>query len=1231
MSCQPRASTGANPSSSAAFRARRAGWVRRASLLAIGLALAAGLGIEPASAQSTWNVQTGTWSTADSWLSGVPATTGTAVFSSGSVTGDVTALLSTSTTIGRLTFNGTNAVTLQSDSATAQTLRIGTGGIVLSATSGPVTIGTSGSMVNILLGGAQTWTTSTSASGTSGLLSILGTIDNASGSNLLTISPTISTISISGNILNSTGTISLTKSGNGTLVLTGSNSYSGTTTLSAGTLVVGNNSALSTGTFTVSSATLQAAGSARTLANPTILNGSPTVSGSNSLTFAGPFTNSGGNRTLTNSITGGSLEISGTTFLQENGTGVGRTFTLAGAGSTLFSGPIVNGGTAGNSSLTINNGTVTLAGSNSYTGTTTLGGGTLAISSDANISGTASALTFNGGTLQILGTSLTSLNPNRTTTFSATKTVGFNIAGAANTFTVGQNLNQTTGGLTKTGSGTLLLTGTNTYTGLTSVNAGTLRLQGGSAIADSGTVSMGGGSLLLDASETIGQLNVTAGGSLSSNSGATLTSTGGVAVSAANSTIDFNVPLGGGPFSITGASNTITLSAGNTFTSGSLANGSSNTTLILGNASALGSGSFAFGPVGGSSGPNLTMRATTPLTIDTMLYMAGKFPIITVDGSNSLTFNNYASWGSDVGATSAQNVTFVNNLAAGGVLAFRSVVTDPTGTTSSRSFTVSGSGNTNFGNLIVGSLGDGVLTVNSTGTTTISGTLSAAKSSGYVLNAGRLVISGGGVIVAGGTQTAVSTITGSTGAVFEYASSANSTLVNVTGGVALVKTNSGTLTLGGNSATQTTGGVTLDGGALVFLPTFSINPLGTGTFTIKSGAFDNGTTLTSITTTPQAWNGDFTFLGTNNLNMGTGAVTLGTSPTVTVNSSTLTIGGAIGDGGFGRGVTKSGAGTLSLSGTNTFTGLTQPLEGSLVVAGTFALQNSTLDMSASGSGSVVFNQNSTLGGLTGSRNLDLNNRQITVGNNNGSTTYSGVLSSGTLVKTGTGSLVLSNANTFTGPTTVSAGSLLVNGSLANGAVTVQSGALLGGSGVLGGAIGGAGVIAPGNSPGILTAPSLSFVGGLDFAFEFGQAGAPTWSSAVASGNDVLRLTNSSSPLNTATAANVFDIYFLEIGQNYLGGIFTDRTSSFETAIAGATFNYYVRDNAGAITYGGFQYAPLSAGQVTRSTVQVGSADFSGGTVSNGYAMQFVVVPEPGAIALAVIGIATAAYAFRRRT
>src|SRR5205085_2667934 len=135
-------------------------------------------------------------------------------------------------------------------------------------------------------------------------------------------------------------------------------------------------------------------------------------------------------------------------------------------------------------------------------------------------------------------------------------------------------------------------------------------------------------------------------------------------------------------------------------------------------------------------------------------------------------------------------------------------------------------------------------------------------------------------------------------------------------GGGITKSGSGSLTL--SNANTFTGGVTLSAGQL------NINnaqALGTvaGTFTISGGTIDN-TSGGSITTLnyPQAWNGDFTFAGTKALNLGTGAVAMSASRQVTVSASTLTVGGVISGSGFS--LTKAGAGTLTLSGANTFTG-----------------------------------------------------------------------------------------------------------------------------------------------------------------------------------------------------------------------------------------------------------------------------------------------------------------------
>jgi autotransporter-associated beta strand protein len=268
-------------------------------------------------------------------------------------------------------------------------------------------------------------------------------------------------------------------------------------------------------------------------------------------------------------------------------------------------------------------------------------------------------------------------------------------------------------------------------------------------------------------------------------------------------------------------------------------------------------------------------------------------------------------------------------------------------------------------------------------------------------------------------------------------------------------------------------------------------------------------------------------------------------------------------------------------------------------------------------------------------------------------TVSNVISDGGLAygltKTGLGTLTLSAANTYSGPTTIAAGRLAVNGSLAS-AVTVQSAGTLGGSGVLAGSLTGDGLIAPGNSPGILTVQGqLTPTGSTSFAFELTGTGAPTWNNASASVNDVLRLTASDPFTSSLTGGNFVNIYFdrttLANGDTFLGGFYIDNPLESSNLLTGelgsATFQYFVKgDGLGDFNYNGANYytfdayktanSGLGLTEVTRSVVNVASANFAGGTITTGQVTQFVIVPEPGSLALAGIGIAAAAYAYRRR-
>ena len=137
--------------------------------------------------------------------------------------------------------------------------------------------------------------------------------------------------------------------------------------------------------------------------------------------------------------------------------------------------------------------------------------------------------------------------------------------------------------------------------------------------------------------------------------------------------------------------------------------------------------------------------------------------------------------------------------------------------------------------------------------------------------------------------------------------------------------------------------------------------------------------------------------------------------------------------------------------------------------------------------SELTSADTTLGSIEGGGTVFLGSKNLTVGGNNLSTVFAGVIQDGSpdvfqpgtstttlsfvggsLTKVGAGTLTLTGANTYTGGTAVNGGSLIVDGSLASPNTTVNSGGLLGGHGFIGGNLLNGGVVSPGNSPGTLT-------------------------------------------------------------------------------------------------------------------------------------------------------------------
>ena len=158
-------------------------------------------------------------------------------------------------------------------------------------------------------------------------------------------------------------------------------------------------------------------------------------------------------------------------------------------------------------------GTLVLAGANSYTGGTTVAEGTLSVGQDSNLGAAGADVTLNGGTLQITGTGFANSSTRHWQLGNAGG--GIDIAVAGHSFTLGSAL-VGTGSLTKTGAGTLVLTGANSYIGGTTIGGGTLALGAGGSLPATGAVALTGSGATFDISgansaQTIASLQGVAG------------------------------------------------------------------------------------------------------------------------------------------------------------------------------------------------------------------------------------------------------------------------------------------------------------------------------------------------------------------------------------------------------------------------------------------------------------------------------------------------------------------------------------------------------------------------------------------------------------------------------------------------------------------------------------------------------------------------------------------------
>uniref|UniRef100_UPI0040484B25 autotransporter-associated beta strand repeat-containing protein n=1 Tax=Limnohabitans sp. TaxID=1907725 RepID=UPI0040484B25 len=377
-----------------------------------------------------------------------------------------------------------------------------------------------------------------------------------------------------------TGALSLDADG-GTLSLSGTNTYTGNTTVAAGAVRVAGAGSLGAGRYAgniVNSGSFEYASSVAQVLSGVISGvgtaskstGSSTLTLSGTNTYSGTTTVSAGTLIVTNAaglgstasgtavasgavldlqgvaVGGEALSLSGGTLSTSTGTSslsgavaLGANSTVAVAGSALTLSGVVSG--AGYGITKTGAGNLTLSGANTYSGTTTVSAGTLAVANAAGLgSAAAGTVVAIGAVLDLQGVAVggeaLSLNGGTLSTSTGTSSLSGAVAlGADSTVAVdGSGLTLSgvvsgTGfGITKTSSGTLTLTGSNTYTGDTTISAGTLALASTGSLSASTDLLMSGSAIWdLQTAQSVSSLVMGAGNQITNSAGASaLTVTG---------------------------------------------------------------------------------------------------------------------------------------------------------------------------------------------------------------------------------------------------------------------------------------------------------------------------------------------------------------------------------------------------------------------------------------------------------------------------------------------------------------------------------------------------------------------------------------------------------------------------------------------------------------------------------------------------------------------------------
>ncbi len=979
----------------------------------------------------------------------------------------------------------------------------------------------------------------------------------------------------------------------GSVVLSNSgNNYTGGTSLISGTLIVRNAAALGTGPITASNATTAPTSSANapkltttqsgqanlglTIPNALVVNTSYAsgafglgIGGTDSFTLSGAITGTGvidkyGSGTLT--ITGDGSAFAGKTNLLAGNLTIGSGGTsgsLAGNIATSASTTLTfnrsdavsfSGVISGSGALMKHGaGNLTLTNHSTLSGGTTIAAGTLTIGNGATSGGIAGSV-VNNSTL--------AFNRSDAVLFAET------ISGS--------------GAVQKLGAGNLTLSGANTYSGGTTVSAGTLTATNATGSATgSGNVTIASGAAL----------SIGAGGTTGAVSGG-ITNSGTVTFNRSNDSTYAGDILGTGSFVKLGAGK-LTLTGASTFTGSTQISAG---ILEIGVQNAL------------STGTALTLSGTATFDVDanqTIGSLASAISTTTTDIASGKTLTIHGG----------SNTTYAGVISGAGALDL----------TNASALTLTGA-NTFSG-----------------GTTVTSGTLSLLNATGSATGSGAVTVEASGLLAIGngGTTGMISGNLTNNGAVTVNRSDNSTFAGTISGGGTSTKLGAGTLSLTGNVSQS---GVTISAG------TVSIGDGGT-TGTLNSNVTNNATlafnrsdassyagvvsgtgqlrkdgagtlTLTGAST----YTGNTTLTG-GTLNVGvanalpaTTQLSLGTGSILDVDFN-QTIAGFLGTSGLGS--------TIDLASGITFT-VAMPVantstnfQGSLTGTGLFAV---------SGAGGNIVLLTGTIGGgittsvgsgatlLIGSGGTitgPINNTGTLNFTSPGTQNLSGVISGpgGLSLATGT-TITLSGNNTFTGPTIINGGKLVVTGSnTGGGTMNINSGGILGGTGSFSGpvTVSTGGTVSPGASPGTLSVGATTFSGGGNFDFDINNtAGTP--------GSQWDLLSISGALTITATSATPFNVklYSLDLSNN------SALVANFNNA---NSYSWKFVQTSGGIT--GFA---SDAFQFNTSNFQnsLGTGHFFVSNIGNDLFVNFTPVPEPSTYALMALGLGLIVVLARRR-